>query len=350
MKLRLNLIIKICLISFLLFGKCQSSKESNVSEKPIDPVISKETELEMKQAEESPSYNEQIACKPHDCVEINFNKYAELDDKIYDLLDKNTGRILVRMKSFNYKLDDKILVDTVEYLREVSKRDGRVSIEPYYIGQRDAPSYIPGIPIVKDVGLLGWDIYNRFRNTIKFRHTKHYNAKVLFHPKYHTIMMIYFVHKNYGDVCNTIYSNCKEIEYLDDDTFDLSLSTALKETAGTTQAVKVHFRQAKANLPDATLDMENIKKINQSSRLYKWLVITKKTEKKTTKRERFMGVEAAIGVIDYSLKLYDYIQQYKMYSPALQTRAEVIYSGEERGGEIKSVVFYHDTGNEKEKK
>lgn len=331
----------------LLFLACQSSKESAVSENPNETSISRETELEMKQAEESPSYNEQIACKPVDCIEINYNKYSELDDKIYDLLGQSSGRILIKMKSFNYKLEDKVLTPTVDYLRELSKRDGRVSIEPYYIGQRDAPSYIPGIPVVKDVALLGWDIYDRIRNSIRYRNTKYYNAKVLFHPKYHTIMMIYFVHKNYGDVCNTIYSNCKEIEYLDDDTFDLSLSTALKETEGTKQAVKVHFHQAKANLPDTTLNMENIKKFNQSSRLYKWLIITQKTEKKTTKRDRFIGIETAITVLDYSLKLYDYIQQYKMYSPATKTRAEVIYSGNERGGEIKTVVFYHDTGKEK---
>ena len=155
-------------------------------------------------------------------------------------------------------------------------------------------------------------------------------------------MMIFFVHKKYGDVCNTVYSNCKEIEYLDDDTFDLSLSTALKETAKTGQSVKVHFRQVNANLPDATLDLENIKKLNQSSRLFKWLVLTKKTEKKTAKRERFIGIETAITVLDYSLKLYDAIQKYKIYSPALNTRAEIVYVGNESGGEIKSVVFYHE--------
>lgn len=332
------------LVTLLSNFQCGSTKTTQVDTVATN-VDLKETQDSMKAVEESPSYNEQIACKPVDCVEITYNHYSELDGKIYDLMGQNTGRILITTKSFLYKLDNEALAPTVEYLREVSKRDGRVSIEPYYIGQRDG--FVPGIPFVKDASLLGWDIYNRFRNTIKYRNTKYYHAKVLFHPKYHTIMMIYFVHKNYGDVCNTIYANCKEIEYLDDDTFDLSLSTALKETAGTGQAVKVHFHQSKANLPDAPLDLDNLKKINQSSRLYKWLVITEKTEKKTATRERFIGAQAAISVLDYSLKLYDAIQQYKIYSPAFKTRAEVIYSGNERGGEIKSVVFYHDIKNEK---
>jgi len=326
------------IISILLFS-CNSTdtktqERHNEIQEPKN-IISETTEVE-----NSPTYNEQIECKPQDCAEISYKDYSELDDKISDLLNDKTGRVLIKMKSFHYKLDHEVLAPTVDYLREISKRDGRVSIEPYYIGERDG--IISEIPIVKDMGLLGWDIYGRIRNVIKFRNTKNYNAKVLYHPKYHTIMMIYFVHKNYGDVCNTIYSNCKEIEYLDDETFDLSLSTALKEIAGTNQPVKVNFRQAKANLPETTLDLENIKKLNKSSRLYKWLILTKKTEKKTVKRDRFIGIEAAITVLDYSLKLYDYIQQYKIYSPALKTRAEVVYSGNERGGEIKTVVFYYD--------
>lgn len=117
MKLRFVL-IRICLLVNLLFLACQSSKESAVSENPNETSISRETELEMKQAEESPSYNEQIACKPVDCIEINYNKYSELDDKIYDLLGQSSGRILIKMKSFNYKLEDKF---TYAYCRLSSR-------------------------------------------------------------------------------------------------------------------------------------------------------------------------------------------------------------------------------------
>ena len=302
--------------------------------KNIEPVVVE------KEKENTPSYNEQIDCKPQECIRVEYDKYSELDGKIYNLMGENAGKFLIKMLSYDNKLNHADLEPTVDYLREISKKEGRVSIEPYYIGHRDG--LLSEIPFVKDIGLLGWDVYGRVRDTIKYRNAKNYNAKVLYHPKYNTIMMIFFVHKKYGDVCNTVYSNCKEIEYLDDDTFDLSLSTALKETAKTGQSVKVHFRQVNANLPDATLDLENIKKLNQSSRLFKWLVLTKKTEKKTAKRERFIGIETAITVLDYSLKLYDAIQKYKIYSPALNTRAEIVYVGNESGGEIKSVVFYHE--------
>lgn len=332
--------IILLLLAVNLFLLSCNTTEDTISEKVVTSEEVKNTEAIPIENTDSPSYNEQIACKPQDCVTVEYKKYSELDAKIYDLMAENAGKILIKMLSYDSKLNKAELEPTVDYLREISKREGRVSIEPYYVGHRDG--ILSEIPFVKDIGLLGWDIYGRARDAVKFRNTKNYNAKVLYHPKYHTIMMIFFVHKNYGDVCNTVYSNCKEIEYLDDDTFDLSLSTALKETAGTGQAVKISFRQVNANLPDTTLDLDNIKKLNQSSRLFKWLVITKKTEKKTTKKERFLGLETAITIIDYSLKLYDAIQKIKLYSPALNTRAEVIYTGNERGGEIKSVVFYHE--------
>ncbi len=327
------------LLAVNLFLLSCNTTEDTISENVATSEEVKSTET-TKENTDSPSYNEQIACNPQDCVTVDYKKYSELDGKIYDLMAENAGKILIKMLSYDSKLSKVELEPTVDYLREISKREGRVSIEPYYVGHRDG--ILSEIPFVKDIGLLGWDVYGRARDAVKFRNTKNYNAKVLYHPKYHTIMMIFFVHKNYGDVCNTVYSNCKEIEYLDDDTFDLSLSTALKETAGTGQAVKISFRQVNANLPEATLDLDNIKKLNQSSRLFKWLVITKKTEKKTAKRERFIGLETVITVIDYSLKLYDAIQKIKLYSPALNTRAEVVYTGDEKGGEIKSVTFYHE--------
>jgi|JI8StandDraft_1071087.scaffolds.fasta_scaffold35642_2 hypothetical protein len=329
----------VLILSATFLNHCNTTEE-NSTETIVAPSESIPEQESGPIKEYTPSYNEQISCNKNDCVLVNYNDYSELDGKIYDLMNENAGKILIKMKRYDSKLNHADLEPTVEYLREISKKEGRVSIEPYYVGHRDG--ILSEIPFVKDIGLLGWDIYGRARDAIKYRNAKNYNAKVLYHPKTNLIMMIFFVHKSFGDVCNTVYSNCKEIEYLDDDTFDLSLSTALKEAAKSNQPVKVHFRQVNANLPDTTLDLENIKKMNQSSRLFKWLVITKKAEKKTVKRERFIGIETAITVIDYSLKLYDAIQKYKIYSPALNTRAEIIYTGNESGGEIKSVVFYQD--------
>ena len=163
--------------------------------KKIEPAV---VEVEN---ENTPSYNEQIACKPQDCIRVEYDKYSELDGKIYNLMGENAGKFLIKMLSYDNKLNHADLEPTVDYLREISKKEGRVSIEPYYIGHRDG--LLSEIPFVKDIGLLGWDVYGRVRDTIKYRNAKNYNAKVLYHQKYNTIMMIFFVHKKYGDVCNT---------------------------------------------------------------------------------------------------------------------------------------------------
>ncbi|HMW05097.1 MAG TPA: hypothetical protein PK079_23275 [Leptospiraceae bacterium] len=342
LKKNLKQIVNIFILSFCFLNLSFCIRQESRSSETPEPIAEEVKEAEYQPKEDNPSYNEQISCHTQDCIRLEYNKYSELDGKINDLMAENAGKILIKMLSYDKNLNHSELEPTVDYLREISKRDGRVSIEPYYIGHRDILSEIP---FVKNIGLLGWDVYGRARDAVKYRFTKNYNAKVLYHPKHHSIMMIFFVHKNYGDVCNTIYSNCREVEYLDDDTFDLSLSTALKEATVKGQSVKVHFRQVKANLPTAKLDIENLKSMNQSARIFKWLVATKKAEKKSVKRDRFLGIEAVVTIIDYSIKLYDAIQKYKIYSPAFSTRAEVIYSGEETGGEIRSVVFYPEKNN-----
>lgn len=337
-----SILFSIIVIFILIQFSCKSEESRNVEN--ADSAVQEVNDSESSPVkEDTPTYNEQISCSQRDCIRVDYNKYSELDSKIYDLMDQNAGKFLIKMLSYDSKLNHADLEPTVDYLREITKREGRVSIEPYYVGHRDG--ILSEIPFMKNIGLLGWDIYGRARDAIKYRNTKNYNAKVLYHPKHHSIMMIFFVHKNFGDVCNTVYSNCREVEYLDDDTFDLSLSTAIKEASSKGQPVKVHFRQVKANLPDTTVDLENIKKMNQSARIFKWLVATKKAEKKSVKRERFLGIETIVTVIDYSIKLYDAIQKYKIYAPAFNTRAEIIYAGEETGGEIKSVVFYPEKNN-----
>lgn len=320
------------LLVILFFYQCSSeTKKSETVETPLSPKQEIDSGI-------NPVLAEQISCSPKDCLELTYAKYEDLDDKISDSMGDNIGKIFIQMKSYSHKLTDEKLESVVDYLREISKREGRVSIEPYYVGHRDSTT--PGFSTFSDTAFLGYDIYKRVRNTIKFRNTKNYHAKVLYHPKYNTVMMIFFVHKNYGDVCSTIYSNCKEIEYLDDETFDLSLSTALKEANINGENVQIKFKQANAILPEAVLDIDSLKKQNSSTRLYKWFVAAKKTEKKTIKKDRFLGVEAVISVVSYSIKLYDYIQAYKLYEPAFQKNIEIVYSGKEAGGKIESVVFY----------
>lgn len=280
---------------------------------------------------------EQISCNPVDCKFIDYNSLSEVDEKINDEMSLNTGKILLDLKQNRYKLSDSEMDDFLAYLREITKRDGQVTIEPLYIKER---SNLSDLPLIKDLGFTALDIYSRIRNTIKYRHTKNYNAKVIFHPKTHYILMIFFVHNSYGDICNTIYSSCNEIEYLDDETFDQSLSQALKYTNQDSKPVKVSFRQIDAKLFEAKLDLENMKKLNRTARLFKWLVLTKKTTKKPIKRERVIGLSETLSILNYSITLYDYYKDILLYAPARNVQAEVYYTGKEEGGKIESVVFY----------
>ncbi|MCB1176668.1 MAG: hypothetical protein KDK36_03720 [Leptospiraceae bacterium] len=330
--------LSILLIASFYFN-CSSndSKRELKSGEGSTPISGEVAGVDDRDLTEKEIYNEQISCRPHDCVTVEYEDYAELDQKINDLMAKNAGKILIKMKHYSHGVNSEEMDGVRNYLREISKRDGRVSLEPMYMGYRIVEKLTPGI--IKDTAFVGWDVYNRIRNSIRYKETENYNAKVMYHPKAHTVMMIFFLHRSYGDVCRTVYSDCMELEYLDDETFDIALSNALKKAKEENRTVRVNFRQEEAKLFEFKLDMENLEKLNKSSRLYKWLILAEKTEKKQVKKERFMGLNIAVTVLDYSLKLYDFLKQYKMYSPVMDAKAEVAYSGKEEGGKIESVTF-----------
>ncbi|MDX1957391.1 MAG: hypothetical protein SFU98_02405 [Leptospiraceae bacterium] len=329
-KLFLNLLI---LLLFVL--NCYTSENKpKTEEKPIE-IKPTETVQDKRDDSVKKNYEEQISCNANDCVVLNYDDYSELDDKISEELSKNSGKILIKMRNYTLKLESEELEGVTPYLRELAKREGRISYEPLYIGVRGTESL--GFGFVKDSSLVGYTIFQRVRNLIKYRKTENYNAKVIFHPKYRTVTMIYFLHKSYGDVCSTIYSDCKEIEYSDDDLFDETLSRALKENDS--KPVRVNFNNTKTKLFEAKLDLENLKSLKQSARLYKWLVLTEKTENKPISRERIIGIELAITVLDYSITLYDKLKEYEMYKPVFKLKAEVSHTGKERGGTIHSVIF-----------
>lgn len=315
-------------LGYVLFFSCSSSKE--------ETKIYEKDKSQTQDFTVDDSYNEQISCHPQNCVEVDYEKYEELDDHIYKLMADNSGKFLIKMKNYTLNFENEELEDVLQYLRELSKRDGKVSIEPYYMGTRKMS--VP-IPVIKDVALTGWDVYKRIKNSIKYRNTKKYNAKVLIHPKHSMVMMVFFVHKNYGDVCNTIYSNCEELEYIDDETFDQNLSQTLETAIQAGKSVRVNFSQKKAILPKAEISLDLLSKMSDSARIYKWLIATKETKKKSISRERFLTFKLALSVIDYSLKAYDLVKGIIMYSPAFKTTAEVTYIGSEKGGQIQSVVF-----------
>jgi hypothetical protein len=282
-------------------------------------------------------YTEQISCHAHSCVRINYDSIEELDDLISESMKENTGRFLIELKTNEYKLSSDELAPVVNYLKEINKRDGRVSIEPLYIGTRGPEGLSFGV--FKDTLFLGYDIYSRIKNLIKYRNTGNYNSKVVYDPKTNAVKLIFFVHKSYGDVCASVFSNCKVVEYIDDETFDLSLSNALRDTEKTNENIKISFRNTQAILPIATIEVDTLKEINSSVRLYKWFVAAKKTEKKPLIRQRMVGVEAIITLLDYSIKAYDAIQSYKIYKTAFHLNVEIMYTGAEKGGKIESVVF-----------
>jgi hypothetical protein len=316
-------------INLFIFYNCSSSpsKESPQEEKIIEISQNPIESIQL----------EQISCPDSECVTVYFNKLSEIDDKLGDLINKNAGKILIDLYSHQNKLDSDKLEDLVSYLREIGEGGGQVVIEPLYIKERGIEKL--DIPFIKDLGLITFDIFTRVKNTIKYRNTKNYNAKIIYHPKNHNILLAFFIHKSYGDICNTIYSNCKELEYLDDETFDHSLSQALKKSRVDKQPIKINFKQVGAKLFDSKLDLDNFKKLNQSARLYKWLLLSQKSISKPIKKERFLGVTEALTILDYSIALYDKYKEIKLYSPVRKATAEVNYSGKEKGGNIESVVF-----------
>ena len=335
--MKFQVFLKIGLSIFCLlfaFYSCSNRKSVEGTRSSTEPEL-RRLNMDLSYLKEE-NQSKQISCEKENCIELTFDDYDEIDEKLHALMEQNAGKILIKMRYYNKKVGDEELTSVVSYIREITKRKGKVSIEPYYIGERGIVSHIP---VLKDVGIRGWDIYTRVRDAIKYKKTENYHAKILYHPRLYNVMMIFFVHKNYGNVCDTIYSACRVIEYLNDDTFDASLSTSIQEAKETNQPIQVSFNQTPAKLPEFKIDISTLKQMNQSSRLYKWFVATKETKKKKIVRERFLGITTVVSIIDYSMTAYDLVQQYILYKPAFSTIAEVSYSGEEKGGSIESVVF-----------
>ncbi|WP_036097886.1 hypothetical protein [Leptospira noguchii] len=283
------------------------------------------------------SYAEQISCHPNDCISFKLEELLSegVRSKVLDLMSENAGKILIDSSDFPRKFDSEDLSDVRTILEEISKRDGKVAIEKLHIAVRSFQ--LPDPPFLKDVGLVGWDVFKRIYKKFYYRKTSDYHAKVLYHPETLNVFLIYFVHRRYGDICNTVFSNCSEIEYLDDDTFDLQLSAALNESKEKKIPIKVVFRQTKAVLPEGKINLEFLKDVNRSTRIYKWMIAGKEIEIKPVTKSRFLVFQAVVTAIDYSLTVYDFISALMMYKPALERKLEVNYI---EGKQIDSVIFF----------
>ncbi|WP_061241671.1 hypothetical protein [Leptospira interrogans] len=286
------------------------------------------------------NYTEQISCHPNDCISFKLEGLLSegVRSKVLDLMSENAGKILIDTSDFPRKFDSEDLDDIRTILEEISKRDGKVAIEKLHIAVRSFQ--LPDPPFLKDIGLVSWDVFKRVYKKIYYRKTSDYHAKVLYYPETLNIFLIYFVHRKYGDICNTVFANCNEIEYLDDDTFDLQLSGALKESIEKKIPIKVVFRQTEAVLPEGKIDLEFLKNINRSTRIYKWMIAGKEREVKPVHKSRFLVFQAIVTAIDYSLTVYDLISALMMYKPASERKIEVNYIDSDKGKQIDSVIFF----------
>lgn len=279
---------------------------------------------------------EQISCNPRDCIVLPYEAEG-LEGKVRDLMSEQAGKILVQMDAQTIGLHDEAFDPMLTLMREASRRDGTIVIEPIYIGVRSL-DMIP-LPAVKDILSATVGVVRRVINWVKFRHTGNYHAKVVFNPVNRSVILVYFVHKRYGDVCTTLMSNCDDLEYLDDDTFDQMLSQRLQRAREQGRTVRVTFNKVPARLPQASLALEDLRSMNQSTRLYKWLIASGKAEKKQVVRERFLPAAAIAAAIDYAMTAYDLVKTIILYAPARSMHAEVIYTGQESGGSIQTVTF-----------
>ncbi|EMO73879.1 hypothetical protein LEP1GSC127_2919 [Leptospira kirschneri str. 200801925] len=285
------------------------------------------------------SYTEQISCHPNDCISLKLEELLSegVRSKVLDLMSENAGKILIDSSNFPRKFDSEDLDDIRTILEEISKRDGKVAIEKLHIAVRSFQ--LPDPPFLKDIGLVGWDVFKRIYKKFYYRKTSDYHAKVLYHPETLNVFLIYFVHRKYGDICNTVFANCNEIEYLDDDTFDLQLSGALKESKEKIP-IKVVFRQTEAVLPEGKIDLAFLKDVNRSTRIYKWMIAGKEREIKPVHKSRFLVFQAVVTAIDYSLTAYDLISALMMYKPASERKLEINYIDSNNGKRIDSVIFF----------
>ncbi|MCC5813560.1 MAG: hypothetical protein JJT78_02285 [Leptospira sp.] len=286
----------------------------------------------------NPLYLEQISCKPENCTTLEVETQEENEkaqDTAIELLRKKAAKVVIDFKGDRSGIGSDENKVWKEYVREIAKRDGTVVFEPFYLGQRGMQ--LTDIPVFGDYFRVGWNVYTRIRSVVLYSAMKHYNAKVLYHPQTQEIMMIYFVHRDFGSICETVFSQCNIIEYLDDDIFDMQLQQALDKYP--VEEILIRFNKTEAMLPLSSIQMEAILNMNRSSRLYKWLIAAKEVEKKPEVQGRYITAQTALMIVDYSMAAYDLVQAMRMYAKARSWKAVAYYSPTEYGDSFRSIQF-----------
>ncbi len=281
-------------------------------------------------------YEEQISCDVS-CVQYKYSGEKEVIEKVWEDLGKNSGKVLIEISSPKTKIDDPKLETFLEYFREIAKRGGNVGFEPYYIGYKGMG--LTDVPIFTDILGISYNIYKRLRSFFVFSRMENYYAKVLYHPKNNDILLIFFFHKSYGSLCDTVYSTCQTLQYVDDDYFDLQLSKKLGSIESRYAPIEIKFDQVSAELPQTKLDLEHIQNASRSARLYKWLIASKETDLKKISRERFIDLSLVVTILDYSLKAYELIETIQLYWPIRSLKSEVVYEDNGQTKILKSIVI-----------
>lgn len=111
-------------------------------------------------------YTEQISCHPNDCISLKLEELLSEDvrSKIAGFMSENAGKILIDTSDSPRKIDSEDLEDIRTVLEEISKRDGKVAIEKLHIAIRSFQ--LPDPPFLKDVGLVGWNVFKRIYRKI----------------------------------------------------------------------------------------------------------------------------------------------------------------------------------------
>jgi hypothetical protein len=286
---------------------------------------------------ETSHLQKQIDCDETRCTHLYYNR-IDTPPALDDLFERRAGKILIDFSAYGLQLRDPELDAMRVYFREIAKRGGRVLVEPLSIGVRGETVTVP---VAGDLLGVSYDLFTRLYNYFRYDDLAHYHVKALTNPTNGKLLMIYFVHRSYGDICETLYSRCDVLEYFDEETFDDSLSRALAEAAQKNVSVQVRFTHAGAALPRAELDLEHISTINASVRVYKWLIASGETEtvEQREASERFLPLAAAVSLVKYSVQAYDLVSAVQMYWPARSMKAEVYYRRDGANDAIQSIVF-----------
>ena len=305
--------------------------------RPIAPSGDAPTKDEPAKTEPSGSTTagkEQIRCPKEECLEIRFNPKTT-HERLAEALDKRTGMILVDFEGWALPFGDEQLTELNRYIHGVAERDGRVLLEPVYIGTRETFK----IPLVHDVISTGYDVASRAYSLWKYRGTGNYHVKVLYHPTKRHVLFVYFIHKNFGDVCVTLRSRCDVVEYTDSETFDLALSKQLERAIREGKEVRVVFTGKRPILPEAGLSVRALTDASDSLRIYKWMAASGEVRRRSMVRQRMIGINAVTSAIDLGLKAYDLVKAYLMYKPARSMKAEVQTGPVDGGSEVQLIIF-----------